>query len=190
LKFSQEWQLAVNSIVQALNETKKNIEDWQKTIDELEEEKKKATLISVFAALGAIAFTAFAFLGGGIIAGAIGVGLLGLTIEEAIKAGKLNDAINGYKNSINTAQDTVNKLNDLMPLLNAVTINLNTITQAWNQIATNLTTISSQMDMWNQFVDMPDLFGATVGIVMDAWTKVRDNVLIYIKVVSDANPQP
>jgi len=190
LKFSQEWQLSVNSIVQALNETKKNIEDWQKTVNELEEEKKKAILISVFAALGAIAFTVAAFLGGGVVAGAIGVGLLGLTIEEAIKAGKLNDAINGYKNSINTAQDTVNKLTELMPLLNDVSINLNTITQAWNQIATNLSTITAQMDMWNQFVDMPDLFGATVGIVIDAWTKVRDNVLIYIKVVSDANPQP
>jgi len=54
---------------------------------------------------------------GGMIFALIGAGLLAYSIEEAVKAQKLLEAINGYKQCVKNAQDTIDKLNSALPLM-------------------------------------------------------------------------
>jgi len=180
-KFQDEWQLMINAINQAINELKANIESWQATIETLEAERKKAILISVFMALGAALFAAAAFLTGGIVVALIGVGLLAYSIEEAVKAQKLLEAINGYKQCVKVAQDTIDKLNQALPLMLEIKAYLADVTTTWNTIATKLGFITQQYDMWSRsFI----IFRLTVNKVIASWLDIEKAASHYLDIVS------
>jgi prefoldin subunit 5 len=180
-KFQDDWQLMINAINQAINELKANIESWQATISTLEEERKKAIILSVFMALGAAIFAAAAFMTGGMIFALIGAGLLAYSIEEAVKAQKLLEAINGYKQCVKNAQDTIDKLNSALPLMLEIKKYLADVTTTWNTIATKLNFIEQQYNLWSRlFV----LYKATVKNVISSWKEIEDAAAHYLEIVS------
>jgi len=180
-KFQDDWQLMINAINQAINELKANIESWKATIDTLEAERKKAILISVFMALGAALFAAAAFLTGGMVAALIGVGLLAYSIEEAVKAQKLLEAINGYKQAVTTAQETIDKLNQALPLMIEIKEYLADVTTTWNTIATKLGFVTQQYEMWSRsFI----IFKLTVSKVIASWQEIEKAAAHYLEIVS------
>jgi len=181
-KFQDDWQLMINAINQAINELKANIESWQATISTLEEERKKAIILSVFMALGAAIFAAAAFMTGGMIFALIGAGLLAYSIEEAVKAQKLLEAINGYKQCVKNAQDTIDKLNSALPLMLEIKKYLADVTTTWNTIATKLNFIEQQYNLWSRlFV----LYKATVKNVISSWKEIEDAAHHYLDIVSN-----
>ncbi|KAK7031104.1 hypothetical protein VNI00_013709 [Paramarasmius palmivorus] len=184
-KLKQSWDLAINAVQKSIKECNENIDKWQKSVDDMTEEKKKSILYAALLGAGALlAFAAAAFLPGGMLA-ALGIaGTLGkLTIDQIIKANKLSQAINELKSAIENAKQTRTKLENLLPFLLGIAQSLSDVTKIWNDIAQSLNTLDAFYKV---------LGGPTGPVILDKlrptiiknWDDVSKSCTAYINRVS------
>jgi len=180
-KFQDDWQLFINSINAAIAQCDSQITTYNNSIDDLKEQQKNLILGAVFAGIGALIFTAAAFLGGGIVCALIGAALLAGTIAMAIAASKLTEAINGLRESVRTTQETKDHLNEALPIMNEIKGYLGDITTAWNTIVTQLTFINMQYEVWaNSFT----IYKLMVTKVVASWKEIENACNTYLNIVS------
>lgn len=188
-KFQQDWNIAINMVIRAIEEQKSGMVGLEQQITDLVKQKRDITIGAAFAIIGAIVFTAAAFLTGGLVM----MAFAGLALGTAVAAGMLisnivqmNAAISGFRQALETAKQTVKKLETVLPMMQEIQDLLATVTLVWNAITNKLVAIQTNVDSW-LFLIGPAL-DTLVGFAIADWKEVSESVLEYVAVVSDVNP--
>lgn len=181
LTYQRSWDNAINSVTKSINECTANIDAWNKTVDDLTEEQKKATLYGALSIVGAfVCFAAAAFFPGALL----GAGALIYTaVEELQKANRLSEAINDLKARIAIAMDTRDKLTQVLPYMKTISTSLTNVTQIWSTIVGSLTNIGAFYTILGGPAG-PALWLTLEPKVAQNWQVVEDSCVAYITIVS------
>jgi prefoldin subunit 5 len=185
LTYKQQWNNAINAVLQAINECKTNITTWQATIDDLSDQVKQLTLKAVLMGVGALlCFAAAAFLPGGLlVSGALiagGIALIGMTIDAIDQIGKLLSTINELKAQIQIAQDTQAKLEILLPFMQKIADSLTDIAGVWKDITQDLNDIIA----WNLLLANPGLLSVARPALITSWTGIQQATQKYMNIIT------
>lgn len=180
LTYKRSWDNAINSVTKSINECTTNIDTWTKTVDDLTEQEKKATLFGALSIVGAfLCFAAAAFFPGALL----GAGALIYTaVEELQKAHRLSEAINDLKARIAIASDTRDKLNKVIPFMQTIATSLTNVTQIWNTIVGSLTNIGAFYTILSGPAG-PGIWNTIRPKVSDNWQTVENSCVAYINIV-------